>query len=167
MKRTSFLIVFFLLITLLAACNPESTLVQTESLTTEESIMEATEQVSSPPPTSTHTPEITITPFPTEEPTFTATAEPEVFIMDEEHCLELAKKTLAEKLNIDPDLITVGSITELEWPDSSLGCPEKGMFYMPVLVPGFKVILEAYGQEYAMHVGDGRAVICVDDQPME
>ena len=87
--------------------------------------------------------------------------------MDEEHCLELAKKTLTEKLNIDPDQISVDSTTELEWPDSSLGCPEKGMFYMPVLVPGFKVILEANGQEYDVHIGDGRAVICVDGQPME
>jgi hypothetical protein len=70
-------------------------------------------------------------------------------------------------LNIDPGLIEVSSIQELEWPDSSLGCPEEGMFYMPVFVPGFKMILEANGQGYDVHIGDGRAVVCVDGHPME
>jgi hypothetical protein len=167
MKRTSSLILPILLITLLMACNPESTLIETDSRHTEEASPGATEQASSPPPTSTHTPERTTTLFPSEELTLTATAELEAIIMDEEHCIDLAKKTLVEKLNLNLDLIEVISIQELEWPDTSLGCPEKGVFYISVLVPGFKVVLEANGQEYDVHIGDGRAVICVDSQPLD
>ncbi|OGO17717.1 MAG: hypothetical protein A2Z14_03260 [Chloroflexi bacterium RBG_16_48_8] len=167
MREISNLILFVLLITLLAACNPEATLVETDPQLTEEGIMEATEQESSPSPTSTKTPERPTIPIPSQVPTWVVTAEPEAFIMDEELSLKLAKKTLAEKLSIDQDLIAVVSIMEAEWPDTSLECPEKGLFYIQVLVPGFKVVLEVNGQEYDVHIGDGRTVICVDGQPID
>ncbi len=52
--------------------------------------------------------------------------------------ISLAKEALAQKLSIAPQEIQVGSVTATDWPDSSLGCPTKGMVYVPVVTPGFQ-----------------------------
>src|SRR5216684_2169774 len=73
---------------------------------------------------------------------------------------ELARKTLAAELGVAAEAVRVTAVTAVEWPDSSLGCPRKGSQYLPVVTPGHRVVLEAEGRAYTVHVAGARAVTC-------
>lgn len=77
------------------------------------------------------------------------------------------KQDLAERLKVPVDQIRVVSIKAVDWPDTSLGCPKPNMFYAEVITPGFEIILEANGQEYAYHTGRGEYVQCDGQLPVE
>lgn len=72
----------------------------------------------------------------------------------------LAVAHLAQLLGVSPDAITVVSVEEVTWPDTSLGCPQPGMMYTQVLTPGYRLVLEAGGKTYEYHAGRGRVVSC-------
>ena len=78
----------------------------------------------------------------------------------EERDVALATAKLAEALELQQEDVEVQSAEAIEWPDTSLGCPRKGMSYLQMLVPGHRVTLRAAGSSYAVHVGDGRAIVC-------
>ena len=69
-----------------------------------------------------------------------------------EEAIPLAKSALEEKIGIEADTIRLASATAAEWPDSSLGCPEKGMSYRPVLTPGYVVSLQVNNRTYTVHI---------------
>jgi len=79
----------------------------------------------------------------------------------------LVKRDLAQRLNVTVDEIRVVSVKAVDWPDASLGCPKPGMLYADVITPGFEIILEANGQEYAYHTGGGYYVQCEGQWPVE
>ncbi|MBN1955473.1 MAG: hypothetical protein JW900_10540 [Anaerolineae bacterium] len=58
---------------------------------------------------------------------------------------------LADQLGVSPGTITLLYAEEVQWPDTSLGCPEPGMGYAQVITPGFRVTLMAEGEEYEVH----------------
>jgi hypothetical protein len=70
------------------------------------------------------------------------------------------RRDLAERVGISPDLVSVVLVAAVEWPDASLGCPQPGMEYAQVITPGFRVVLEAEGEEYVYHTGEDRFVLC-------
>ena len=72
----------------------------------------------------------------------------------------LAQRTLASSLSVAVDQITIARVLPAEWRDSSLGCPERGMMYAPVLTRGFDVRLRHAEREHTVHVAGGRAVVC-------
>ena len=72
----------------------------------------------------------------------------------------LARRTLAAKLSVPVERIQFVSVSPVEWRDSSLGCPERGMVYTPVLTPGYKVTLREGDREHVVHVARTHAVIC-------
>ena len=72
----------------------------------------------------------------------------------------LARRTLAAKLSVPIERIKIVSVSPVEWRDSSLGCPERGMVYTPVLTPGYKVTLREGNREHVVHVARTHAVIC-------
>ncbi|MBI2862537.1 MAG: hypothetical protein HYX89_06935 [Chloroflexi bacterium] len=73
----------------------------------------------------------------------------------------LARQDLASRLNISADAIEVLKVEAVDWPDSSLGCPQPGQMYAQIVTPGFRVTLAAQGQEYDYHTDGGRrAVLC-------
>lgn len=74
--------------------------------------------------------------------------------------IRLAREALAGELRVEPETLVVRKASAVEWADSSLGCPQKGERYLPVLLPGHRVELEHAGRTYVMHVGQGRAVHC-------
>lgn len=80
--------------------------------------------------------------------------------MTREQAIELAKKTLAKEAGVGEAGMKVSASVAVDWPDTSLGCPQKDMMYAPVLIPGFRVQLEAAGETYDVHVGGARAVVC-------
>lgn len=71
-----------------------------------------------------------------------------------------ATSFLARRLAIPFEQITVISYEWVEWPDTSLGCPQPGMAYAQVIVPGYRVLLEVAGSTYLAHTNsDGSEVV--------
>jgi hypothetical protein len=72
----------------------------------------------------------------------------------------LAIEALSKELGIPKERITVDSVTAVDWPDGSLGCPKPGMGYLTVITPGHRIALRADGATYAVHEANGRAIVC-------
>jgi hypothetical protein len=73
--------------------------------------------------------------------------------------VELARQALAKELGIDITAIRLTQIEEVEWRDSSLGCPKPNMNYLQVITPGYRIVLEAQGQSYNYHTDMGKRVV--------
>jgi hypothetical protein len=71
----------------------------------------------------------------------------------------LARQDLAQKLKLPIEAIRVVSVEAVEWPDTSLGCPQPGMAYAQVITPGFRVVLAAKDQTVEYHSDSGRRVV--------
>lgn len=70
--------------------------------------------------------------------------------------VEMATADLAARLAVDANEIEVISVQSVDWRDGSLGCPEPGMMYAQVIVPGMRIVLAVDGQEYEYHSGRNR-----------
>ena len=71
-----------------------------------------------------------------------------------------AQEDLSQLLGISLDEVTVVSVEAVQWPDSSLGCPEEGMMYLQMVTPGYRIVVAGEGQEYVYHTDHNRAVRC-------
>ena len=65
--------------------------------------------------------------------------------------VDIARQDLSERLQIPISDISLVKEEAVEWPDASLGFPEKGMMYAQVITPGFKIILKADNKSYEYH----------------
>jgi len=74
----------------------------------------------------------------------------------------LARAALARELALAEADITIVAVEEIEWRDSSLGCPKPGMNYLQVITPGYKITLEAQGKRYEYHSDTNRRVVRCD-----
>lgn len=81
-------------------------------------------------------------------------------VTPQEEAVRLAREALGSRLEVKAEQIMVQETVAREWPDSSLGCPEKGMVYTPSLVPGFQVRLRWEDRIFDLRVGAGRAIVC-------
>jgi hypothetical protein len=163
MTTTRYLILSILILTLLVGCTPAEMRTSSPDTPTDPSITDPDPTATSKSPSSADpTPTIT---FPTNIPTIIVTQEPETGLTMEDNAVMLSKEALADELGISTDQIEVEFITKIDWPDASLGCPQKGMSYAQMIVPGFKIILKVGDDLYNVHVGEGRAVICQGGQP--
>jgi len=79
---------------------------------------------------------------------------------DRDAAVALAKKQLSAALDVTVDTIELDKAEAVDWPDTSLGCREKGKMYAQMITPGYKVLLKVDEKTYAVHVGAGRAVVC-------
>ena len=70
---------------------------------------------------------------------------------------------LALRLDISSDEISVESHVEIDWPDTSLGCPRPGMRYAQVITNGTLTVLTVDGCRYRYHAGGGRTPFRCDD----
>ncbi len=77
-----------------------------------------------------------------------------------EDAIARAKATLETTLGIPAGDIRFARATAAEWPDTSLGCPEKGMVYQPVVTSGHAVLLEVDKRVYTVHVAGSAAIVC-------
>lgn len=72
---------------------------------------------------------------------------------------------LSQKLNVDVDNIQTVLVEEVQWRDSSLGCPIEGMAYLQVITPGFRILLSVDGETYHYHSRDtSNFVLCENPQ---
>lgn len=77
----------------------------------------------------------------------------------------LAIATLAEDLGISTDRILVDTIRAVQWPDSSVGCPQPDRQYLQVVTPGHRISLRVDEQLYTVHETGGRAFVCHQRKP--
>lgn len=78
----------------------------------------------------------------------------------ERAAVERARDTLATRLSIDGARVSLVSVQNVEWSDSSLGCPKPRQSYLQVVTPGYRVVLKQEKQTYHVHVAKGAVVIC-------
>ena len=74
--------------------------------------------------------------------------------MSKEEALAKVKADLVSRLGVKENEISLVSVEAVTWNDSSLGCPEKGMMYIQVLTPGYRIILEVSGKQYDYRTDD-------------
>jgi len=61
----------------------------------------------------------------------------------------------------------VVSAEAVEWPDSSLGCPQPDMMYLQVITPGYQVVFEVDGKQYDMRATKaGGVMVCEPGKPV-
>lgn len=98
------------------------------------------------------------TPLPTQPPP-TSTPTPTETLVDLTSAQLAAIKALADALGAPMSEIKVVSTEAVEWPDSCLGVSRPNIRCARVITPGFRVILEANGEQYEYHTDeDGSAV---------
>lgn len=74
--------------------------------------------------------------------------------------VNLALKDLSEKLNISEISINIESVNQIDWADSSLGCPKPGKMYAQMVTPGYLIKLKAGNQIYLYHAGLNKVISC-------
>lgn len=173
------------------ACGTAATLEDIPPMTVEAQSAPATSPVSQPEPTATslpaeipgpepsptNSPEPAPTSLPNEisepgSPVVPPAAAPMPAQADEagqpahavpgsEALVAAAVADLAKQTGLPADQITVDSVTAMEWPDTSLGCPQEGMMYAQVITPGYLIILRAQDQTYEYHTDQkSNVVLC-------
>ena len=72
-----------------------------------------------------------------------------------------AINALASQLNVPGPSISVVSVIEAQWPDSSLGCPQPGQAYVQAVTSGYVFILKSADTDYEVHVDkDQHYIVC-------
>lgn len=79
---------------------------------------------------------------------------------EQQDLARLAVATLAADLGVPEDEVLVDTLRAVNWPDSSLGCPQPGQAYMQVVTPGHKITLRVDGQFHFVHEARGKAFVC-------
>ena len=83
-----------------------------------------------------------------------------------EGLVEIAKEDLAQQLSISITQINLVEVEEAEWSDSSLDCPQPGMSYLPVVTPGYRIVLQTNNQIHEYHSNrDSYFVYCENRVP--
>ena len=67
---------------------------------------------------------------------------------------------LSKRTGIPKSDIKGVSVEAVQWPDTSLGCPQPDMMYAQVVTPGYLIILEAGGQTYEYHSAGAGVGLC-------
>jgi hypothetical protein len=67
---------------------------------------------------------------------------------------EQIKQQLAVTLGQSAETLTLVSKERVEWSDSALGCPQRGMMYMQVITPGYKLTFSDGERTYHIHTGN-------------
>jgi len=78
----------------------------------------------------------------------------------EEEATELAFAILSQELGVDKKDIVLIHLSRINWPDSSLGCAKPGMMYTQAIVPGYMALLKVGVNQYRVHLGNGRGLVC-------
>lgn len=145
MKKSSLL--FFLLISVITACNPADV-----SSLTEEAPLSST----TPSENTTQT-------KPEEESTQMSQPTPPSGM---ELLIDKAKEDLAQRLSTPVDQIELIQAEAVTWSNASLGCPQPGMVYAEVLTPGYLILFKSNNKEYEYHASRGTEIVyCENPNP--
>jgi hypothetical protein len=76
--------------------------------------------------------------------------------------ISAAKSALAQKLNIETDLIQLVGIERVQWPDGCLGIQQPGVMCAMHVVDGYRITLSANDQTYEIRSNlDGSQTVTV------
>jgi hypothetical protein len=67
--------------------------------------------------------------------------------------VDLVLQDATTQLGVEPSALTVTAIETVEWPDSSLGCPEDGGVYAQVVSPGYRITVTDGTTTLEYHTG--------------
>jgi hypothetical protein len=125
------------------------------------------QMITSNPPSETAPMETQTIPIsPTEGDTQMTPSQPPPTDPGLQSLIEKAKEDVAQRMSISVTQINLVEFTEVEWSDSSLGCPQAGMDYLQVITPGYLILLEANAQSYEYHSNrDTYFVYCENQNP--
>lgn len=74
-----------------------------------------------------------------------------------------ARADAAQRAGVEPADVVVVVHEDVTWPDGSLGCPAPDQFYTQALVAGYRVVVEAGGEQFHYHGQSGQpATYCAD-----
>lgn len=83
-----------------------------------------------------------------------------------ERTLAAVRADAARRAGQDPSRVRLVGLEAVDWPDTSLGCPEPGKVYAQVVTPGYKIVVRVGETEYEYHTDRaGNFVLCVRGQP--
>lgn len=86
--------------------------------------------------------------------------------MKDQPAARAAVDDLARQRGVDPARIQVVAVEAVEWPDSSLGCPQPGRAYAQVITPGYRIRLTLDGQPVVYHADrSNRVILCANPKP--
>jgi hypothetical protein len=66
---------------------------------------------------------------------------------------------LARELDVAAAEVKPVRAESVEWPDTSLGCPEPNKAYAQVITPGYRVVLRVGEREYELHTDREAGII--------
>ena len=73
-----------------------------------------------------------------------------------------AVNQLSQTLGVSVEGVEILEFEEVEWPDACLGVPQEGEACALVVTPGFRIMLEADGQQFELHSNqDGTVIVQV------
>lgn len=65
--------------------------------------------------------------------------------------VETLRQYLSEQKGLPIYAIVLRSAEAVNWPDTSLGCPEPGKMYAQVITPGYRIVLSSGKTDFAFH----------------
>lgn len=75
--------------------------------------------------------------------------------------LSRMSRDLQQRLGTPTSAFQVLNVQSVVWDDSSLGCPQPGLAYLPAQTPGVRVVFGYEGKSYQYHGSDrGNFVYC-------
>ena len=74
--------------------------------------------------------------------------------------VELAKADFAKRRGIPAGKIFVKLAETVDWPDASLGCPQKGRSYAQIITSGYRLVLSDGTIDLEYHTDSRARVTC-------
>ncbi|MDX1621812.1 MAG: hypothetical protein R3320_12520 [Nitriliruptorales bacterium] len=76
-----------------------------------------------------------------------------------------ARSLVGEAAGVSEDDVELIEASEVTWPDGALGCPQPDQMYTQALVEGYRIVMEADGEEFYVHGAENQSpFICEDPQ---
>ncbi len=80
---------------------------------------------------------------------------------------QAAVSRLSSTFNLSPDQVSILSTEAVSWPDGCLGIQRPGMMCTEAIVPGYKIVLQAGGEQYEFRTNEsGSQVVQVSGAPL-
>lgn len=82
---------------------------------------------------------------------------------DAQTTVDFAVADLASSLGMQNGNILVTSVEAVDWPDSSLGCPQPDGVYLAVVTPGYRIRLSFGSVTYTYHADSAETIVRCDE----
>lgn len=78
--------------------------------------------------------------------------------------VDRARADAGRRLALPSEQVQVVSVLTVNWPDSSLGCPQPGIEYEPITTRGYRLVFEAGSTRLIYHTSIQYVVMCTPDE---